>query len=103
MAKLTIIAKLTAAEGKADAMGAALDNLIDAGDEEPGLEIYSVHQDPDNSEVFHFFEIYANQEAWDAHGKGEAMQKAMGAVGALIGGAPELHILTPRKAKGLDL
>jgi quinol monooxygenase YgiN len=103
MAKLTIIAKLTAAEGKADEMGAALDNLIDAADEEPGLEIYSVHQDPNDSAVFHFFEIYADQKAWDAHGKGEAMQKAMGAVGGLLGGAPELNILTPRKAKGLDI
>lgn len=103
MSKIALIAKLTAADGKADDLAAALTALTEAGGEEPGLEIYSVHADKAEPGVFYFFELYADQAALDVHGQGEAMQAAMGAVGSLLGGRPEIHHLTPVAAKGLDI
>lgn len=101
MSKISIIANLTAAEGKADELAAALEGLIAAADEEPGLEIYSVHRDPKDENAFCFFELYSDQAALDAHGKGEKMKAAMGALGGLLGGRPDVKILTPGPAKGL--
>lgn len=103
MSKLSIIATLTAAEGKADEFLAAIENLIAAADEEPGLEIYSAHRDPSDDNTFYFFELYTDQAAFDVHGKGEKMKAAMGAMGPLLGGRPDVKILTPGPAKGLDL
>ncbi len=101
MSKLSLIAKLTAADGKADELAAALQQLIAASEEEPGLEVYSAHRDNADGNVFYFFELYTDQAAYDVHGKGDAMKTAMGAVGGLLGGRPEISILTPVAAKGL--
>lgn len=104
MSKLTLIAKLTAGEGKADDLRAALENMIVCAEEEPGLEIYSVHADDADANVFYFFEMYTDQAALDVHGKGERMKAAMGSLGGgLLGGRPEVTMLTPIAAKGLDL
>ncbi len=103
MSKLTVLAKLTAAEGKSEELEAALAVLIEAAEEEPELEIYSVHKDPENEGVYHFFELYTTKEAFAVHGKGEKMQAAMGALGALLGAAPEVVLLDPVAAKGMSL
>lgn len=104
MSKISLIAKLTAADGKADELKAALENMIAAADEEPALEIYSVHADNADPNVFYFFELYADQAALDVHGKGDGMKAAMGALGGgLLGGRPEITMLTPISAKGMDL
>ena len=103
MSKVSLIAKLTAAEGKADALVEALNALIPEADEEEGLEVYSVHADNDNPGTFYFFELYRDQAALDVHGKGARMKAAMGAMGGLLGARPEITMMTPVAAKGLDL
>ena len=49
------------------------------------------------------FELYADQGALDVHGKAEPMLGAMKALGGLLGGRPEVTMMTPVAAKGLDL
>ena len=103
MTKISLIAKLPVAEGKADDMKVALAALIEAASEEPGLEVYSAHQDDKNPNVFYFFELYTDAAAFEVHGKGDAMKAAMGAVGGFLAGRPEITMLSPVVAKGLDL
>ncbi len=103
MTKLSLIAKLTAAEGKVDELKAALANLIEAADEESELEVYSAHQSQDDPNVFYFFELYTSESSLETHGKGEKMKAAMGAMGGLLGGRPEVTKLDPVAAKGLDI
>lgn len=103
MSKISLIAKLTAADGKADELRAALANMIVAAEEEAGLEIYSAHVDSSDANVFYFFELYADQAALDVHGKGDGMKAAMGALGGLLGGRPEVTMMSPVVAKGLDV
>ena len=101
MSKISIIAKLTAAEGKVNELVAGLEAVIEAADEEPGLEVYSLHQDPENPDTLYFFEIYTNDDAFGAHGKGERMAAAMGALRGLLAGRPDVTVLRPLAAKGL--
>ena len=76
--------------------------MIEAAEEEPGLEIYSVHVDKgEDPNVFYFFELYADQAAVEVHGKGDGMKAAMGALGGLLGGRPEVTRMTPVVAKGM--
>lgn len=103
MPKITIIATLKAAPGKEDEVADGLVELIGAADEEPGLLIYSVHRDPEDPSTFVFFELYENDEAFAVHGKGDQMRTAMGAMGALLAGRPEVTTLVPHAAKGLDI
>ncbi|MGH1489302.1 MAG: putative quinol monooxygenase [Acidimicrobiales bacterium] len=103
MSKISLIAKLTAAEGKADELKAALSAMIVAAEEEAGLEVYSVHADNEDANVFYFFELYTDQAALDVHGKGDGMKAAMGALKGLLGGRPDVTMLTPVAAKGLSL
>lgn len=103
MSKISIIAKLTAIDGKQGDLETALAALCTAADEETGLEIYSAHKDSKDDTVYWFFELYSGDDAWAAHGKGDSMKAAMGAFGGLLAGAPEMHILSPVAAKGLDI
>ncbi len=103
MSKISIIATLTAAEGKADELVTGLEAVVAAAAEEPGLEIYSLHRDPNDSKTLYFFEMYTDDEAFAVHGKGEKMKAAMGALGGLLGGRPDVKILAPVVAKGLEL
>lgn len=103
MPKISLIAKLTAADGKAEDLRGALDDLVDAADEEDGLEIYSAHVDAADSNVFYFFELYRDQAAFDVHGKGDRMKPAMQALGSMLAARPEVTLLTPVAAKGLDV
>lgn len=103
MSKISLIAKLTAAEGKAAELDAALREVVVAAEEEDGLEIYSVHADKADSNVFYFFELYRDQDALDVHGRGDRMKPAMKALGSMLAGRPEVTMLDPVVAKGLDL
>ena len=102
MAKISLIAKLTCAEGKNDEFEAALGDMIAASNEEAGLEIYSAHRINDTDEYV-FFELYTDGDALAVHGKGDAMKPAMKAIGAFMAGPPEVNMMTPIVAKGLDL
>ena len=103
MSKISVIAKLTAADGKADDLETALRGVVDAAAEEDGLEVYSAHAVSGEPGVYYFFELYLDQSAMDVHGKGERMRAAMGAFRGLLAGRPEVTLMTPVAAKGLDL
>jgi quinol monooxygenase YgiN len=103
MSKISIIAKLTAADGRSEALGLAIRSVVEAAAEEPGLEVYSAHSSDDESGVYYFFEIYADAGAKAEHGKGEGMRAAMGAFAGLLAARPEVTTMTPIVAKGLNL
>ena len=103
MAKISLIATVTAVEGKGTELRDALVNLIACADEEPGCEIYSVHADRNDPDTFHFFELYTDRDALKAHGTGERMSAAMAELGGLLAGPPAITRLEPVAAKGLDL
>ena len=103
MSKISLIAKLTAADGKSSELEAALANVIAAAEEEEGLEVYSAHAANDDPGVYYFFELYRDDEAKAVHGEGDAMRGAMGAFGGLLGARPEIITMTPIAAKGLDI
>ncbi len=101
MSKISVIARLTAADGKADELEHAMRGVVDAAAEEDGLEVYSAHAADDEHGVYYFFEIYRDHDAKEAHGKGDGMRAAMAAFAGLLAGRPEIIVMTPVAAKGL--
>lgn len=103
MSKLAVIAKLPAQEGKGGELIAAIKDYFPQVHDEPGTEVYAVHQDNSNPDLIWFYELYADMESLAAHGGSDAFKKLGGALGGLLSGAPELIMLTPVEAKGLPL
>ena len=102
MAQVAIVAKLTAADGKADELKAVIAGLVAAVEaEEPGTLIYAAAQDDDDPAVFWFYEYYGSEDAAATHSGGSALAEAGANMRGLLAGRPEVHRLTPVAAKGL--
>lgn len=97
---ITIIAKLTAQPGKRAELIDALRPLVAGTEAEEGTLTYTLLEEAADADVVWFYEQYADDAALAAHSSSEAMKAAGPALGALLAGRPELHILTKVAAKG---
>ncbi len=57
---------------------------------EPGAVVYQLCQNKKNSDEYFMLELYASQEALDAHGKTEHMAALGAKLGAYLAGAPNI-------------
>jgi quinol monooxygenase YgiN len=104
MPKTAMIAKLTAADGKREDLIAVLEKIFPHVENEPGTEAYILHEDAGDANVVWFYEVYTDGDALKAHGSSDGMKEMMGGLGGgLLGAAPEMHMLTPRRAKGVTV
>ncbi len=101
MSKVSVVGSFTCQEGKAEEMEAVLTAMVEAARDEPGVEIYSYHRGENNT--FWFFALMADGESMQNHGQSEAMQQAMAEFGPLMASPPQMNVLTPVAALGLDL
>jgi quinol monooxygenase YgiN len=97
---VTYVVKLTAAEGKRDEALAVLGKLVDAAQGEPGTVQYVMHTDSTDPNAIWFYEVYADEAAFQAHAGSSAMAEAMGALGGLLGGPPDMRKLEVVAHKG---
>ena len=67
MPKLTVVAHITAAEGRTELVKAELEKLIPVTRAEEGCLQYDLHQDNENPAHFMFFENWESRELWQAH------------------------------------
>jgi quinol monooxygenase YgiN len=102
MPKVSVVAKLTAAPGKRDAVVDALRDVVTATEQEPGTLVYALNVEQD-SDVIWFFELYADEAALATHAQSEAMKAAGPKLAGNLAGRPEITQLTPVVAKGLPL
>ncbi len=95
---ITVVAKLQAAEGKADELKAVLTEMVGnvAANEKPAVGLYSLHTSDTDPNLFLFYEQYASAEALDAHGKTAHMAAMGGKLGAgkLLAGRPVIERYT---------
>jgi quinol monooxygenase YgiN len=66
-----VTAKWTAKEGSETQVKDAIKQLIEPSRAEPGNIYYQPNEDPDDPRVFLFFEVYADEAAYKAHGDSE--------------------------------
>ena len=62
-----VCAKWTAKDGEADNVAAAVQKLAGPSKQEPGILMYLAHRDPENPNVFFFYEQYSDPDAYQAH------------------------------------
>ena|SRR3546814_170280 len=101
MSQVTVIARIQAQEGKRDELVAAFREYFPQVGTEDGTVVYAISTDTADETSVWVYELYTGGDALQAHSGSDAF-KAFGAtIGALLAGAPELHICTPVQAKGL--
>lgn len=100
MAEIAMIVRLPAAEGKVDELLGAVGKLVAATEDEPGTVQYVSHTEEADPSAVWFYEVYADKAAFDAHAGSAAMAEAMGAFAGLLGGPPEMHVLSIAARKG---
>ncbi len=100
MSKVSVIAKLVCQEGKRDDFVAAFRDYFPTVEGEDGTLLYSMNLDTSDEVTVWFYELYTDGDALGAHGGSDAFKAFGAALGGMLAGAPELHILTPSVAKG---
>jgi quinol monooxygenase YgiN len=98
---LTVIATLKVQPGKEDAFVAAAKSMIEyVTANEPGTKLYSLHRSMADPTTFVFYEVYADQAAFAAHGGSPAMAEFFGAAGTLLAGRPDIAMYEDIAARG---
>lgn len=80
MARLTIVAHITAKTDKAELVKRELLKLIDSTRAEKGCINYDLHQDNENPAHFLFYENWESRDLWQAHMGNQQLKDYMEAV-----------------------
>jgi quinol monooxygenase YgiN len=93
MSQIAYVVRLTAAEGKRDEALATLGKLVVAAEGEPGTLHYTLHTDAAEPNVIWFYELYADQAAFEGHAGSPTMAEVMGSLGGLLDGQADMRKL----------
>ncbi len=97
---MIVIATLKVQPGKEDDFIAAAKKMIDyVTSNEPGTKAYTVNRSTADPTTFVFYEVYADQAAFAAHGGSPAMAEFFGAAGTLLAGRPDISMFEEIAAK----
>jgi quinol monooxygenase YgiN len=100
MSRVSVIAKITAQDGKRADVVAGMSDMMDHVENEPGTLTYILMEDAGDENVVWMYEEYEDQDALAAHG-GSDMMKSLGAsLGPFMAGRPELFFCNPVAGKG---
>jgi len=89
---ITVIATLNAKPGSVDAVRDACTQAIAAVHNEPGCELYSLHE---SDNTFVFVEQWSDGDALRAHSAAPAVAALFGTVGEHLDGQPDIKMLQP--------
>lgn len=79
MAKLTIVANVTANADQIDLVKSELEKLIPITRGEEGCLQYDLHRDNENPAHFMFYENWESRELWQAHMENQHLQDYLAA------------------------
>jgi quinol monooxygenase YgiN len=85
-----VVATLTVKPESVDAVRDAAKTAIEAVHQEPGCELYSLHE---ANGTFVFVEQWADDEALKVHSGAPAVATFFGAIGEHLDGAPDIKVL----------
>jgi quinol monooxygenase YgiN len=89
---VVVVATMVAKPESVDTVRDACTKAIESVHDEPGCELYSLHE---ADGTFVFVEQWADADALKAHSTAPAIGALFGAVGEHLDGAPDIKMLTP--------
>jgi quinol monooxygenase YgiN len=95
-----VIARVKVQRGKEGAFQVAAEKMVaHVRDHEPETPFYVCLQSKADPTVFAFYEEYASDAAFAAHGSSDAIKAFFGAVGGMLDGAPSIETFTQSAGK----
>ena len=91
----SLMVRLTANEGMRPALLDMLNTYADGLAEEPGTELFIVSLDPDDANIVWLYEIFADEDAENAHRSSDGFSELMKSMPPLLGGPPAVLRTTP--------
>ncbi|OBK71351.1 putative quinol monooxygenase [Mycobacterium sp. 1274761.0] len=88
---VVVVATLKAKSESVETVREAGKKALAAVHEEPGCDLYSLHEAEDGT--FIFVEQWADGDALQAHSKAPAVAEFFGAIGEHLDGAPDIKLL----------
>jgi (4S)-4-hydroxy-5-phosphonooxypentane-2,3-dione isomerase len=101
MTSVAVLAKIPAQPGKRDQLVEALRGAFPHVEGEPGTRFYILHEDSSDEDAVWFYELYADESAFEAHRSAGWMKEFGMSVREFAAGRPELTLLRPVGGKGL--
>ena len=101
IAEKVMLIKLTADEGKGEALMVRLQPYVAASVSDVGARIYSVLQSPHDSDEIWLIEAYASEAAHQHHAGTEPFKNIADDIGRYLAKAPEITSLRPEYSKGI--
>lgn len=101
MSKVAVAVKLKIKAGQRDAFSEAVKPGLATAQGESGTLTYIFHHDGVDENVVWFYELYADQAAFQAHMGSDAFKEFSKSLANFVDGAPEFNFLTPIGGKGL--
>lgn len=89
---VVVVATMKAKPESVDAVREACTNAVAAVHDEPGCQLYSLHE---SDGTFVFVEQWADADALKTHSTAPAIGTLFGAIGELLDGAPDIKMLQP--------
>ncbi|QRY49382.1 putative quinol monooxygenase [Mycolicibacterium septicum] len=89
---VVVVATMKAKPESVGAVREACTNAVAAVHEEPGCQLYSLHE---ADGTFVFVEQWADADALKAHSTAPAIGTLFGSIGELLDGAPDIKMLQP--------
>jgi quinol monooxygenase YgiN len=96
---VVVVATMTVKPESVDTVRDILTRAVEEVHDEPGCQLYSLHQTGD---TFVFVEQWADAEALKAHSTAPAIGKMFQAAGEHLSGAPDIKMLQPVPAGDPD-
>ena len=91
----SLMVRLTANEGMRPALLDLLNTYADGLAEEPGTELFIVSMDPDDENIVWLYEIFADEDAENAHRGSAGFAALMNAMPPLLNGPPAVLRTVP--------
>jgi quinol monooxygenase YgiN len=92
---IALLAKLKVQPGKeAEFEAAAKEMIATVRTAEPGTLAYILHKNTKDPTEFIYYEVYKDQESFEAHGKTDHMRAFGGKIGTILAGRPELTFIS---------
>lgn len=91
----SLLVRLTANEGMRPALLDLLNTYADGLAEEPGTEVFMISVDPDDANLVWLYEVFAGEDAENAHRGSSGFQTLMQAMPDLLGAPPAVLRTVP--------
>lgn len=89
---IVVVARFTVKADSVDTVREACRNAVQAVHEEPGCQLYALHE---TDGTFVFIEQWADEDALKAHSAAPAVVSMFATIGEHLDGAPEIKMLQP--------